>query len=138
MPLNRQRTEHQPWTPFKCFQRKEKFQQFLLGTANLGLNTVKHPRVDVVRADDRRLDVLGMALGLELDAEGIVQADGGELGAAVVDELVGPGVAGQAGDVDDVTLLVGNHVGKEGFDQPEMGKHVHVKRFNDFGCNGKL
>ena len=46
--------------------------------------------------------------------ERLVQSDGGKLAGTVVHQLVGAAVARQAGHVDDVALLLVNHVGHEG------------------------
>ncbi len=75
-----------------------------------------------------------MALDFKLDLQGFINANGGELGAAVVDELIRSGVTGQAGDVDNVTLLPGDHVGHEGFDRPKVSKDVDLKSLDDFVC----
>ena len=45
-----------------------------------------------------------MTLNIELHPECLVQPHGGELGGAVVHQLVGAAVTRQAGDIDQVTL----------------------------------
>ena len=55
----------------------------------------------------------GSVVYLQLDREGLVEADGGELGGAVVGEPAHALHAGQAGNVHHVTLLVGDHVRQE-------------------------
>ena len=47
-----------------------------------------------------------MTLNIELHPERLVQPHGGELGGAVVHQLVGAAVTRQAGDIDQVTLAV--------------------------------
>ena len=64
---------------------------------------------------------------LHLQPEGLVEPDGGELGAAVVDELGAAGEAGQGGDVDDVALLLLDHAGEEGLDRPEVRQGVDLE-----------
>ena len=61
-----------------------------------------------------------MTLDKQLHPQLLLLPHGGELGGAVVDQLVGAAVAGQAGNVDQVVLLVADHVRQEGFDGPEV------------------
>ena len=77
-----------------------------------------------------------MTLDKQLHPQLLLLPHGGELGGAVVDQLVGAAVAGQAGNVDQVVLLVADHVRQEGFDGPEVYHDVHVERPDDFlvGC----
>ena len=47
-----------------------------------------------------------MTLNIELHPERLVQSHSGELGGAVVHQLVGAAVTRQAGDINQVTLAI--------------------------------
>ena len=97
-----------------------------------------------------------MTLNIKLHPERLVQPHSGELGGAVVHQLVGAAVTRQAGDIDKVSLaikhymhlliemeprlcgdksfaiynsdlLVADHVGEESLDRPEVCHDVYVK-----------
>ena len=73
-------------------------------------NSTEHAGVDVVWADDCGLDVLAVALHEHLSPESLVYTDSCEFAGAVVHQLVGAVVPGQAGHVHDVALSVVQHV----------------------------
>ena len=53
-----------------------------------------------------------------------MEADGGELWAAVVGQFVHAGIAAGAGDGDDVSAPPRHHISKEGLDGPKVRQGI--------------
>ena len=95
------------------------------------LNSSKHSSGDVVGTDDRGLDILRVTLDKQLHSQSLVETNSSELGGAVVHQLVGAAVPRQTGHVDQVPLLVVDHVREESLQCPEVGHDVDIECSDD-------
>ena len=94
----------------------------------------KYPDIKRIYLTAAHLTVLfSTHLNEKFHPERLVQSDGRKLGGAVVDQLVGPAVSGQAGHVHDVAVLPGDHGRQEGLQGPEVSQNVDIECPDDLG-----